>query len=252
MKLDLSGLKSIVMEGPTPVFATVSGAHLYGFESPDSDVDLRGAFCMPLKDRLGLRSAEETYEVSDIREGLELDWVAHDIRKFATLMTRRNGYVLEQLFSPLVVYPGPYLEELRSVGRGCYVKHLFHHYRGFANTKRRDLEKQPSVKGLLYAYRVYFTGIHMLEDGELEANLEYLLDRVDFPEIGGVKELIERKRVGKEKAGLDEAELAPHWKQLDLLEARMESAFEKSTLPESPTTYDALDALVGRICMELG
>jgi uncharacterized protein len=27
-----------------PLFATVSGAHLYGFASPDSDIDLRGAY----------------------------------------------------------------------------------------------------------------------------------------------------------------------------------------------------------------
>ena len=25
-----------------PLFVTVSGAHLYGFSSPDSDIDLRG------------------------------------------------------------------------------------------------------------------------------------------------------------------------------------------------------------------
>lgn len=252
MSLDLPNLQSIAMEGPTPVFATVSGAHLYGFESPDSDVDLRGAFCLPLKERLGLRAPEETYEVSDVRDGLELDWVAHDIRKFATLMTRRNGYVLEQLFSPLIVYPGPYLEELRAAGRGCFVKHLFHHYRGFAHTKRRDLEKYPTVKGLLYAYRVYFTGIHMLEDGELEANLTQLLTLVNFPEISGVKELVERKRLGNEKDALVAGELTPHWKQLDLLETRMESAFAQTSLPESPATYDQLDELVGRICLELG
>ena len=31
-----------------PLFVTVSGAHLYGFASPDSDFDLRGAFVLPL------------------------------------------------------------------------------------------------------------------------------------------------------------------------------------------------------------
>jgi predicted nucleotidyltransferase len=28
--------------------------------------------------------------------------VTHDARKFFTLMLRKNGYVLEQLFSPLI------------------------------------------------------------------------------------------------------------------------------------------------------
>ncbi|WP_274519994.1 DNA polymerase beta superfamily protein [Abditibacterium utsteinense] len=33
-----------------PLFVTVSGAHLYGFASPDSDFDLRGAHILPLRE----------------------------------------------------------------------------------------------------------------------------------------------------------------------------------------------------------
>lgn len=37
-------LTSVVEEQPDPLlFATVTGAHLYGFPSRNSDVDLRGA-----------------------------------------------------------------------------------------------------------------------------------------------------------------------------------------------------------------
>ena len=32
-----------------PLFVTVSGAHIYGFNSPDSDVDLRGCHQLPLE-----------------------------------------------------------------------------------------------------------------------------------------------------------------------------------------------------------
>jgi hypothetical protein len=42
--LDRKHLARVAQSGPEPVFATISGAHLYGFASPDSDVDLRGAF----------------------------------------------------------------------------------------------------------------------------------------------------------------------------------------------------------------
>src|SRR5690349_17800268 len=124
-------LSQLLAEGPRPLFATVSGAHLYGFESPDSDWDLRGAFVAPLRAAVGLRAFEETFEVHGERDGQELDWVAHDVRKFARLMTRRNGYVLEQLYSPWVVHGGPWLDELRAIGAGCITKHLVHHYLGF-------------------------------------------------------------------------------------------------------------------------
>ena len=62
--LERPWLEMVVRRGPAPVFATVSGAHLYGFASPDSDVDLRGAFLLPLRDVLGLRPAAETITVT--------------------------------------------------------------------------------------------------------------------------------------------------------------------------------------------
>ena len=36
------------------LFVTVSGAHLYGFPSPDSDIDLRGSHRLPLNQIVGL------------------------------------------------------------------------------------------------------------------------------------------------------------------------------------------------------
>ena len=47
--------------------------------------------------------ARETVERSEISEGLEVDLVTHDIKKFFGFMLRENGYVMEQLLSPLVV-----------------------------------------------------------------------------------------------------------------------------------------------------
>jgi hypothetical protein len=41
-------LAGIAARQPYPLlFATVSGAHLYGFPSPDSDWDLRGVHVLP-------------------------------------------------------------------------------------------------------------------------------------------------------------------------------------------------------------
>ena len=42
------------------LFVTVSGAHLYGFPSPDSDFDLRGAHVLPLRSLIGLDRPAET------------------------------------------------------------------------------------------------------------------------------------------------------------------------------------------------
>lgn len=59
--LPLTDFAPVLAEEPGPLlFATVSGAHLYGFPSRDSDVDLRGVHVLPAEDLVGLRDPEET------------------------------------------------------------------------------------------------------------------------------------------------------------------------------------------------
>jgi len=65
-------LHRIVAAQPYPLlFATISGAHLYGFPSPDSDYDLRGAHVLPVERIIGLEVGDETVEDSRVIEGLE-------------------------------------------------------------------------------------------------------------------------------------------------------------------------------------
>ena len=241
--IDRAYLAEVAHRRYRPVFATISGAHLYGFASPDSDVDLRGAFLLPTRAVLGLRPPDETITVSD-QSRIDLDWVAHDLRKFARMMTSHNGYALEQLFSPLVVVATPVFEELRALGKGCITRPTIRHYQGFARGRRLRLhEPDPTVKHLLYAYRVFLSGIHLMRTGEIVANLTQLNDAFANPTIA---ELVDRKRQGAEKMTLDAAELAHHDRLLDGLEAELHAAHAASALPEEPTTTAALDDLVIR------
>ena len=165
-------------------------------------------------------------------------------------MTRRNGYVLEQLLSPLVVHSGPLHQELVALGEGCIIRHLYHHYRGFLKTQRGLLAKhEPTVKAMLYAYRVALTGIFVLRTGRIEAHLPTLLDALPQP---GVGELVERKRGGAEKQPLRRGEAAAHSRRLDALELELAAAFEDSQLPDEVADIDALDAYVIRVSKELG
>ena len=248
--LDFDCLRTIAAGGPAPLFATVSGAHLYGFPSRDSDVDLRGAFVLPVKEVIRLRDPVETLTVTRTVAGVEVDWVAHDVRKFVRLMTRRNGYVLEQLYSPLVVIGGPWLDELRAIGRGCITRQLYHHYRGFANGQMKLLaQPAATVKELLYAYRVLLTGIHVLQTGSIEAHLGQLVAR--YP-VSGLAELMARKVAGAECGALIEDELPPHLTQLAWLDADLAAAFDACALPDAPTSLDVLDDFVVRARLELG
>src|SRR3989442_2116776 len=134
------------------LFATVSGAHLYGFPSPDSDYDLRGVHILPPDEAMGLLPKQETIQVEGMRDGIEMDLVTHDVLKFFTMLLKRNGYVLEQLYSPLVVHTTPEHQELKDVAARCVTRHHSHHYLGFATTQWDLFKKDepPRIKPLLY------------------------------------------------------------------------------------------------------
>ncbi|MET9967829.1 nucleotidyltransferase domain-containing protein [Streptomyces sp. NPDC006356] len=240
-------LAPVVAEQPDPVlFATVSGAHLYGFPSRDSDVDLRGVHLLPTADLVGLREPDETRSRMWVRDGVEMDLVTHDLRKFVRLMLRRNGYVLEQLLSPLVVHTTDAHRELAGLAPGVLTSHHAHHYRGFANTQWRLFEKTGELKPLLYTFRVLLTGIHLMRSGEVQPHLPTLIGEVDAP--GYVPELITAKAEQEHGAAdVDHARVAA---DVERLHGVLEEAQAVSALPDAPTVHDALHAFVVRIRLE--
>ena len=239
---------------PYPLlFATISGAHLYGFPSPDSDFDLRGVHLLPLKQVVGLTVGQETVEKSGIDDGLEIDLVTHDAKKFFGLMLKKNGYVLEQLLSPLIVMTTPEHEELKAIAAGCITKHHAHHYLGFAETQWKLFQKAdpPHVKPLLYVFRVLLTGIHLMRSGQIEANLVRLNEDAKLPYI---PDMIDRKTSGPEKGKLETADLTFFADEYQRLRSVLQVAFEESRLPEVPTAGAALNDMLVRIrlhCLEV-
>jgi uncharacterized protein len=112
-------LHRMVAAQPYPLlFPTISGAHLCGSPSPDSDFDPRGTHVLPLEKVVGLEVRDETVEDSCVIEGLEMDVVSHDVRKCFGLLLKKNGYVLEPRFSPLIVHTTPEHEAVPLEGVG--------------------------------------------------------------------------------------------------------------------------------------
>lgn len=243
----LALLRNQVASHPFPLmFATISGAHLYGFPSPDSDYDLRGVHLLPLADVIGLDPGRETIEKSAIEEGTEIDLVTHDARKFFSLVLKKNGYVLEQIYSPLVVHSTPEHEELKSIAAQCITRFHAHHYLGFAETQWKLYLKEnpPRVKPLLYVYRVLLTGMHLMQTGEVEANLQHLNEMARYSFID---DLIARKLAGPETSQLPEADLPFHEGMVQRLSGELEVASAASRLREAPAGKSALNDLLVRL-----
>jgi predicted nucleotidyltransferase len=231
LDVDLAAMRQLVEGlGYQPLFVTVSGAHLYGFPSSDSDVDLRGCHQLPLRDVVAIDVPSLTLEHKIIHDGTEVELVSHEVGKYLRLLVRNNGYILEQIFSPIVVLGQEFLNELRPLACRCITRHHYHHYRGFYATQRKLIAKeQPKrAKPVLYAYRVLMTGIHLLRTGEVEANLLRLNEHFSF---GFLDELIAHK-VGGENTSVGDLDWAFHEARLAELETRLDQAFVESPLPE--------------------
>jgi uncharacterized protein len=246
MKFDPRIYGEITAQPYPLLFATISGAHLYGFPSPDSDYDLRGVHVLPVREIVGLDPGRETIEVSAVRDRLEIDLVTHDVKKFFGLLLKKNGYVLEQLFSPLVLHTTPEHEELKAIAKTCVTRHHSHHYFGFAETQWNlfDKERPRRVKPLLYVYRVLLTGAHLMRSGEVEANLVRLNEEFNLPYIS---ELIERKLAGPEKSSLSDVDMEFHRSEFERLRGMLEDAYQASSLPETPAGKAALNDLLIRL-----
>lgn len=232
------------------VFVTVSGAHLYGFASADSDYDIRGCHVLPAREMLTLEEPRETVSYEGIEEGVEIDLVSHDVLKFCRMLMKRNGYVLEQLTSPLVVRTSAAHRELLSLTPRMLTKHHVHHYLGFAQTQRGLFkgEHPPRVKPLLYVYRVLLTGIHMMRMGEVEANLPKLWERYGRElAMPYVPELVARKVGGAEQETLTDADVAFHNREHDRLEQVLRRAGEETRLPEAPSCRGEINEILAGV-----
>ncbi|HEY3557733.1 MAG TPA: nucleotidyltransferase domain-containing protein [Kribbella sp.] len=240
-RLDYAELRTVMGEQPYPLlFATVSGAHLYGFPSRDSDVDLRGVHVLPATEVVGLRHGPETLDRTWFENEAEVDLVTHDLAKFARLMLRRNGYVLEQVLSPLVVVSTPEHAELVALADGCITKWHAHHYRGFAKTQWELFLKKRELKPLLYTFRVLLTGINLMRTGVVQADLRELAGGPPY-----LRELMAAKAEA-EHAPLD----GPTEGQLAADVARLQSVLDEaeavSRLPDRPVAEAGLHDLLVR------
>jgi hypothetical protein len=199
-----------------------------------------------------------------------MDIVSHDVKKFFGLLLKKNGYVLEQLYSPLIVHTTPEHAELKEICRsrgrqsaqtssagdqrrltsattGVITRHHSHHYFGFAETQWKlfDKERPRRVKPLLYVYRVLLTGIHLMRTGVVNANLVELNEEARLPYIA---DLIARKQSG-ENTTLEDADVAFHQREYERLRTELQAAHDASQLPELPSdeTRKALNDLLIRI-----
>jgi predicted nucleotidyltransferase len=212
------------------VVVYLSGAHAYGFPSPDSDLDLKAIHVANTADLLGFDAPAPTVDRAEILEGVEIDYTSNELAHALSGILGGNGNFIERVLGRMVPLASSLVEELRPIVRRSLSRRTYRHYRGFAHSQLRLLETEPTAKKLLYLLRTTLTGIHLLETGELEADLTRLMDGYGLADAAS---LVERKRAG-ERVGLDSAQVDAWRPRVGALFARLDDAREKSVLPEEP------------------
>lgn len=229
------------------LFSSVSGSHLYGFPSADSDVDLRGAFVAPLRSVLSLRSQTETLERNGHIDGVLIESVFHEVAKYFRLLAKGNGYVIEQILSPIGIARSSHYEALHRLAPRFMTKRtILGHYNGFSATQLSLVRRHPhkEVKLILYAFRVLMTGIYALRTGKIEANLLVLNDtfRFDF-----VDDLV-RMKLERENSPIASGGHATDWylQKAEELRTVLKDEAERSTLPDEAESgaFSELDDLL--------
>ena len=145
--------------------------------------------------------------------------------------------------SPLIVRTSSAHAELITLARAGLSKKLYHHYAGFARGEWREYQRPnigKTVKRLLYLHRVLMTGIVLMEEGVVEANLHALNDRFGF----NLAPLLAMKtREQADVAGDD----AAYRQTLEALFVRLDAARDKSPLPEDVPNRAAISEFLVRL-----
>jgi predicted nucleotidyltransferase len=187
------------------VYACESGSRAWGFESTDSDWDVRFIYVHQQDWYLSI-DVEDKREVIERPINDELDISGWDLRKALKLLRKSNPPLLEWLSSPIIYKEsGKTAQELRRAVDEFYSPiSAFHHYLHMAQNNNREFLKGELVKVKKYFYVLRpLLAIQWIENDSTQPvpmEFQKLVDAcVDSPEVrSAIDDLLLRKRAGKE------------------------------------------------------
>lgn len=223
----------------------LSGAHAYGFPSPDSDLDLKCVHIARTRDLVGLMPIDDARDRLEIIDGVELDYGSNELAQSLRGAIKGNGNFLERLFGELVLDADPaLLAEARAVVKPVLSRRVARHYGGFATSQLRAFDDRPTAKRALYVLRTAATGCHLLAHGEIVIDVARLAAFVpdEITELIDIKRKAERQELERDQVG--------RWRvRLETAIMAIDTAGPTSILPPDPPAeaVAALDDWLRRV-----
>ena len=219
---------------------SLSGAHAYGFPSPDSDLDLKAIHIESTPRLLSLSPPSLHFDRMEVIDGVEVDYTSNELHPVLVGILGGNGNYIERVLGALALRSSPEHEELRPVVERSLSRRVYRHYHGFASGQLRGFENAavPTAKKVLYVLRTALTGVHLLRTGELVTDVTRHLDEHGF---ATARELVDRKRAG-ERAELDVATRERWLREVGRAFALLDDARDHSPLPEDSANRAEVDS----------
>lgn len=197
------------------IYRCVVGSRAFGLDDEHSDTDKRGIYLPSAELHWSLYGVPE--QIEDV-EAQECYW---ELQKFLVLALKANPNVLECLYTPMVEFASPLANELLENRQAFLSKLVYQTYNGYVLSQFKKLDQDIRTAGsikwkhAMHLIRLLLSGVTILEQGYVPVRVDEHRDK-----------LLSIKRGELLWEEIDEWRLKLH-KTLD-------SAFEKSTLPERP------------------
>jgi uncharacterized protein len=217
------------------LYACESGSRAWGFESADSDYDVRFIYLRPINWYLSIEAKRNVIELP-INE--TLDVCGWDLHKALHLMRKSNPPLLEWLQSPIIyTQRNSCINKLRSIMPECYSPlACFYHYFQMAKNNYREYLQGEIVwlKKYLYVLRPLLACLWIEKDYgivpmQFDALLERLITNNDL--MQAIKKLVEQKKAGQELSKGQRIPLIATFIDTEIERISKIANFEKSAFP---------------------
>jgi uncharacterized protein len=112
------------------VVVYLSGAHAYGFPSPDSDLDLKSIHVAETADLLGFEVPAATVDRAEVLDGVEVDYTSNELAHALSGILGGNGNFIERVLGRMVAHGSALLTDLRPLAQRSLSRRVHRHYRG--------------------------------------------------------------------------------------------------------------------------
>jgi uncharacterized protein len=188
--------------GLSVIYGLESGSRAWGFESQNSDYDVRFLYVRPVDWYLCIEKRDDVLELGT---STDIDLSGWDLRKSLFFLRQSHPVLLEWLRSPVVYIEQPgIVQRMREIGEEFFAPRAsVHHYIGWAERILHRYFQSPDLAAKRYFYvirPILCCRWIQLVGGQPPLLMQKLVAAIDMPSEAklAIGNLIERKRAGYE------------------------------------------------------